>query len=68
MIYVGELMSALVGASSAGHNSVVAGTLNVSIVVSISLPLGLWAYGFLHRFDDEDPSAPKPRRRAASGR
>ena len=39
--------------------------VNVAITVSIALPLGLWAFHFLHRFDAEDPVA--PRAAAAAG-
>jgi hypothetical protein len=63
MIYVGQLMSVLVGATHMSGPAVTAGTLNVLVVVVISLPLGLWSYNFLHRFDSEDPTAPVTHRR-----
>jgi hypothetical protein len=65
MIYVGQLMAVLVGAHRGPARSVPAATLNVLIVVSIALPLGLWAFRFLRRFDREDPTTPAlPRRQA----
>jgi hypothetical protein len=58
MIYVGQLVARLVGARS-GHNGPLVGDfLNVLIVVGIALPVWLWAFSFLHRFDGEDPTAP----------
>jgi hypothetical protein len=65
LMYAAQLIGSLVGATWASGDSVLAGAVNVAITVSIALPLGLWAFRFLHRFDDEDPAAPRPRRRAA---
>jgi len=53
----------LVGATCASGISLTAGAVNLAISVSIALPLGLWAYGFLHRFDREDPTTPASRPR-----
>jgi lysylphosphatidylglycerol synthetase-like protein (DUF2156 family) len=62
--YGAQLIGALIGATWAIHHSALAGLVNVAITVAIALPLGLWAFHFLHRFDDEDPTrAPEPRRR-----
>lgn len=63
VIYAGQLVGVLVGATWAQHASVAAGAINVAITVSIAAPLGLWAYRFLHRFDTEDPSVPVAQRR-----
>lgn len=62
LFYAGQLVGALVGASWARHGSLAAGAVNVSIAIGIALPLGWWAYRFLHRFDGEDPTAPPPER------
>jgi hypothetical protein len=62
-IYAAELIGVLLGASWAQGATVAAGAINVGITVSIALPLGLWAFSFLHRFDSEDPSVPAPLRR-----
>lgn len=66
LIYAGRLVGYLVKAPWADGYSVGAGALNVAIVVGIALPLGLWAYRFLHRFDAEDPTAPPAWRRRPS--
>jgi hypothetical protein len=64
IIYATRLVGVLVGARWAAHISLLSGFINVLIVISIALPLGLWAYRFLHRFDAEDPTtAPSQRRR-----
>jgi hypothetical protein len=63
VVYVGQLIGVLVGATWAQGVSVLTGAVNVSITVGIALPLGLWAYRFLHRFDEEDPTAPVDRHR-----
>ena len=63
LIYVGQLIGALVGASWAAGHSIVAGGVNVAITVAIALPLGLWAFYFRHRFHNEDPAAPRRARR-----
>lgn len=65
--YVAHLMGTLLGATWATGESTSAEALNVAITVSIALPLGLWAFRFLHRFDDENPIAPR-RQRRRSGR
>ncbi len=63
--YGAQLVGALVGATWAASGSVAAGLVNVAITVTIALPLGLWAFHFLHRFDDEDPThAAQPHRRS----
>jgi hypothetical protein len=66
MLYVGELVGVLVGARPATGAAIAAGALNVCVVVGIALPLGLWAFRFLHRFDAEDPTAPTVHRRRLS--
>jgi hypothetical protein len=63
LIYSAQLIGVIVGASWAEGVSLLAGAVNVGITVSIALPLGLWAYRFLHRFDQEDPTAPAVRAR-----
>jgi hypothetical protein len=63
IMYVAQLVGALVGASWASGDSAGAGAVNVAITVGIALPLGLWAFKFLHRFDDEDPATPSPQTR-----
>lgn len=66
--YMVRLVAYLVGASWAYGYSLTAGAINVAIAVGIALPLGLWAHGFLHRFDAEDPTArPTSRRRPSPG-
>lgn len=68
LIYALRLVAYLVKAPWADGYSLGAGALNVAIAVGISLPLGLWAHRFLHRFDDEDPTTPPAwRRRPAPG-
>jgi hypothetical protein len=63
--YGAQLIGTVVGATWAIHGSVAAGLVNVSITVGIALPLGLWAFHFLHRFDNEDPTrTPVPHRNA----
>ncbi len=66
LTYVAQLIGALVGASWASTDSAASGAVNVSIVVAIALPLGLWAYDFGHRFDGEDPTVPPERRQRRS--
>jgi hypothetical protein len=61
--YGAQLVGSVVGASWAAGDSSLGGLVNVAITVLIALPLGLWAYNFLHRFDDEDPTRPEQRRR-----
>ena len=58
MIYAVQLIGVLVGATWAHGSSAVAGSLNVAITIAIALPLGIWAFRFLHRFDGEDPTTP----------
>jgi hypothetical protein len=65
-IYAAQLVGSSVGASWAVGDSVAAGAVNVAITISVALPLGLWAFHFLHRFDDEDPTRPAQHRRRAS--
>ena len=60
--YAARLVGYLLKAPWAQGYSLGAGALNVAIAIGISLPLGLWAYAFLHRFDAEDPTA-RPRQR-----
>jgi hypothetical protein len=57
LVYAVRLVGYLVKAPWAHGYSLAAGAINVGIAVGIALPLGLWAYGFLHRFDYEDPTA-----------
>lgn len=63
VLYVGELIGTLVGTRPMTGGAVLAGSLNVAVVVGIALPLGMWAFRFLHRFDDEDPTSPATHRR-----
>jgi hypothetical protein len=58
MVYAAQLVGVLVGATRARGTSVMAGALNVAITITIALPLGLWSFRFLHRFDGEDPTSP----------
>jgi len=57
-----ELIGALVRAPWAARDSLLAGAINVGIAIGIALPLGIWAFRFLHRFDPEDPTAPPSQR------
>jgi hypothetical protein len=59
LIYATQLIEVLVKAPGADR-SLAAGAINVVISLIIALPLGLWAYQFVHRFDGEDPTAPPP--------
>ena len=69
MIYVAQLIGAAIGAPWAARDSLLGGAINVAIAVGISLPLGMWSFRFLHRFDDEDPTSPPSlRSRQASPR
>lgn len=63
LIYVGQLIHTLVVSTDPTGASIAAGALNVVITISIALPLGIWSFRFLHRFDAEDPDAPAPERR-----
>ncbi|MDQ1378349.1 MAG: hypothetical protein QOJ52_3383 [Acidimicrobiaceae bacterium] len=63
VMYAAQLIGALVGAHWASGDSAGAGAVNVAITVGIALPLGLWAFNFLHRFDAEDPAVPNRRTR-----
>jgi hypothetical protein len=58
MVYAVQLIGVLVGATWAHSSSAGAGSINVAITVAIALPLGIWAFRFLHRFDGEDPTTP----------
>lgn len=64
MIYARQLVGVIVGATWASTTSVATGAVNVAITVAIALPLGLWAFHFLHRFDADDPTAPRRHRRS----
>jgi hypothetical protein len=61
--YGAQLVGALVGATWAAHASIAAGLVNVAITVGIALPLGLWAFRFRHRFDEDDPTVSRFQRR-----
>jgi hypothetical protein len=65
--YVARVVGEIVGATWAKGGSLWGGAINVAITLSISLPLGFWAYYFLHRFDNEDPTVP-PSQRQRGGR
>jgi hypothetical protein len=67
IIYTARLIGALVGASWAAGGSLWGGAINVAITLAIALPLGFWAFRFLHRFDDEDPTVPPSRRQRTHG-
>ena len=58
LVYGARLVGYLVRAPWSQGYSLGAGALNVAIAIGISLPLGLWSYRFLHRFDAEDPTRP----------
>jgi hypothetical protein len=60
--YATQLVGSLVHASWVAGHSLLAGFINVLIAIAIALPLGLWSYRFLHRFDGEDPTAPPSQR------
>jgi hypothetical protein len=62
-VYAAQLIGVMLGATWAHSVSLAAGAINVAITVGIALPLGLWAFRFLHRFDSEDPAVPAPQRR-----
>lgn len=64
VLYVGQLVGVLVGTRPDTGPAIVAGTLNVAVVVGIAVPVWLWAFTFLHRFDTEDPTVPAAHRRA----
>ena len=63
--YAAQLIGTLLHATWAAGDSAAAGAINVAITVAIALPLGLWAFSFLHRFDDEDPTRPSQPTRAS---
>jgi hypothetical protein len=50
--YVYTLIAALVGSGQAGGGNPLVGLANVAITAGITLPLGTWAFRFLHRFDE----------------
>lgn len=58
LFYVETLLSALLSTHPQSAGVLGAGALNVGFSLSISVTLGIWAYNFLHRFDNEDPSVP----------
>ena len=62
VVYAAEMIGALLGATWAQGASVAAGAVNVAITIGIAVPLGLWAFRFLHRFDAEDASVPVAQR------
>lgn len=62
--YVYTLLEAVADADGAGDASLVVGLANVAVTTSITFPLGRWAFRFLHRFDDEDPSARRQAKRS----
>ena len=55
--YVYTLLMAVADADGATDSSLLVGLANVGVTTAITFPLGVWAFRFLHRFDDEDPSA-----------
>jgi hypothetical protein len=63
VVYAAQLVGTLIHAPWALRDSLLGGAINVGIVLTIALPLGIWAYGFLHAFDGEDPTAPPNQRR-----
>jgi hypothetical protein len=67
VLYAAYVIGLVVGATWAAGTSLEAGAANVAITVCVALPLGLWTFAFLHRFDDDDPAAPAPRRYRAAG-
>jgi hypothetical protein len=59
--YVFTLIATITGSSWASDRSLLVGLANVAVTTAITFPLGYWAFRFLHRFDDEDPSIPRRR-------
>jgi hypothetical protein len=49
--YVYTVIADLTGASWADGGNLVVGLANVAVTAGITLPLGVWAFRFLHRFD-----------------
>lgn len=62
--YVYTLLDAVADADGASDSSLLVGLANVAVTTSITFPLGVWAFRFLHRFDDEDPSARRQAKRS----
>jgi hypothetical protein len=61
LMYATQFIEVFVKAPGS-HRSLLSGAINVAISLSIAVPLALWAYRFLHRFDGEDPTAPPHQR------
>lgn len=61
--YVFTVIATIAGSAWASDRSLLIGFANVAVTVGITFPLGRWAFGFLHRFDAEDPTAPRARSR-----
>lgn len=59
--YVFTLIATIAGSQWASDRSLTIGLANVAVTTAITFPLGMWAFRFLHRFDDEDPSAKRAR-------
>jgi hypothetical protein len=67
--YALQLISYMLGAQWFSSGQLSRGTINVAIALGVTVPLGAWAYRFLHRFDGEDPErVPAQRRRPTAAR
>jgi hypothetical protein len=49
--YVFTFISTLTGASWAGDRNLLVGLANVGVTAGITVPLGIWAFRFLHKFE-----------------
>ncbi len=63
LAYVFNVIATLAGSEWASERSLGVGFAHVAVTLGITYPLGRWAFGFLHRFDAEDPTAPRARSR-----
>lgn len=63
LAYVFSVIATLAGSAWASDRSLLVGFAHVAVTLGITYPLGRWAFGFLHRFDAEDPTAPRARSR-----
>lgn len=63
LAYVSALTSAVLRTGGPSREAVAVGLLHVVVTVSLALPLGLWSWRLLRRFDAEDPTRRTHRRR-----
>lgn len=63
LAYVFNVIATIAGSQWASDRSLLIGFAHVAVTIGITYPLGRWAHGFLHRFDAEDPTAPRRRSR-----